>query len=146
LSGVMEKMDNTNPEFVVPQKLVDLYTDKNYGAYANANGTMPVCFLTNNDITGGNSGSPVINARGELIGAAFDGNWEAMSGDIFFEQNIQRTIVVDIRYVLFIVDKYAGATNLIEEMELVRTPSAVSSIQAAPMAPVEKDAVLKTAK
>ena len=119
LKGVMEKMDNSNPEFVVPQKLVDLYNDKNYGNYANADGTMPVCFLTNNDITGGNSGSPTINAKGHLIGAAFDGNWEAMSGDIFFETNIQRTIVVDIRYVLFIMDKYAGATNLIEEMELV---------------------------
>ena len=113
LKGVIEKMDNNNPEFVLPQKLVDLYNDKNYGPYANTDGTMPVCFLTNNDITGGNSGSPVINANGHLIGAAFDGNWEAMSGDIFFEQNIQRTIVVDIRYVLFIVDKYAGAKNLI---------------------------------
>lgn len=123
LKGVIEKMDNNNPEFVVPKKLVDLYNDKNYGAYANTDGTMPVCFLTNNDITGGNSGSPVINAKGHLIGAAFDGNWEAMSGDIFFEQNIQRTIVVDIRYVLFIVDKYAGAKNLIEEMELVKTPT-----------------------
>lgn len=121
LKGVIEKMDNSNPEFVVPQKLVDLYNDKNYGKYANENGTMPVCFLTNNDITGGNSGSPVINAKGQLIGAAFDGNWEAMSGDIFFEQNIQRTIVVDIRYVLFIVDKYAGAKNLIKEMDLVKT-------------------------
>ncbi|MGB0392096.1 MAG: S46 family peptidase, partial [Salibacteraceae bacterium] len=138
LKGVMEKMDNNNPEFVVPQKLVDLYNDKNYGAYANADGTMPVCFLTNNDITGGNSGSPVINAKGELIGAAFDGNWEAMSGDIFFEQNIQRTIVVDIRYVLFIVDKYAGAKNLIQEMELVRTSSAIKSVQAEPTKAMEK--------
>jgi len=119
LKGVMEKKDNTNPEFVVPQKLVDLYNDKNYGQYANPDGTMPVCFLTNNDITGGNSGSPVINAKGQLIGCAFDGNWEAMSGDIYFEPNIQRTIVVDIRYVLFIMDKYAGATNLIKEMDLV---------------------------
>lgn len=139
LKGVMEKMDNSNPEFVVPQKLVDLYNDKNYGPYANADGTMPVCFLTNNDITGGNSGSPVINAKGELIGAAFDGNWEAMSGDIFFETNIQRTIVVDIRYVLFIVDKYAGAKNLIEEMELVRTTDAVQAVQAEPAAATEKE-------
>ena len=134
LSGVMEKMDNSNPEFVVPQKLVDLYTDKNYGQYANADGTMPVCFLTNNDITGGNSGSPVINAKGHLIGAAFDGNWEAMSGDIFFEQNIQRTIVVDIRYVLFIVDKYAGASNLINEMELIRP---IAKVAAEPVSPVD---------
>ncbi len=127
LKGVMEKMDNSNPEFVVPQKLVDLYTDKNYGQYANADGTMPVCFLTNNDITGGNSGSPTINAKGHLIGAAFDGNWEAMSGDIYFEPNIQRTIVVDIRYVLFIIDKYAGATNLINEMDLVHPSRALQN-------------------
>ncbi len=143
LKGVMEKMDNTNPEFVVPQKLVDLYTDKNYGQYANADGTMPVCFLTNNDITGGNSGSPTINAKGHLIGAAFDGNWEAMSGDIFFEQNIQRTIVVDIRYVLFIIDKYAGATNLIEEMELVRP---MKAIQKEDVAPTDISTDVKTAK
>lgn len=134
LEGVMQKMDNSNPEFVVPQKLVDLYTDKNYGQYGNKNGTMPVCFLTNNDITGGNSGSPTINAQGHLIGTAFDGNWEAMSGDIFFEQNIQRTIVCDIRYVLFIIDKYAGATNLIDEMELVKEETTIETTTAAPEA------------
>jgi hypothetical protein len=81
---------------------------------------MPVCFLTNHDITGGNSGSPVINANGELIGLAFDGNWEAMSGDIAFEPELQRTINVDIRYVLFIIDKFAGAKNLIDEMTVVK--------------------------
>ena len=79
-----------------------------------------VCFTSNNDITGGNSGSPVINGNGELIGIAFDGNWESMSGDIKFEPSVQRTISVDIRYVLFVIDKYAGATNLIEEMKLVK--------------------------
>jgi len=120
IEGVMEKEDPTNPEFVVPEKLKDLYNKKDYGQYANKKGELPVCFLTNNDITGGNSGSPVINANGELIGCAFDGNWEAMSGDIFFEDQIQRTIVVDIRYVLFIVDKYAGASHLIDEMTLAR--------------------------
>jgi len=84
------------------------------------NGDLPCCFLSNNDITGGNSGSPVINANGELIGAAFDGNWEAMSGDIVFEKDLQRCINVDIRYVLFIIDKYAGAKNLIDEMTIIR--------------------------
>jgi hypothetical protein len=93
---------------------------KDYGIYANAQGELPVGFISNNDITGGNSGSPVINARGELIGTAFDGNWEAMSGDIFFETQLQRTISCDIRYVLFIIDKYAGAGHLVQEMTLVK--------------------------
>lgn len=115
----MEKEDASNPEFVVPGKLKQLYNAKNYGQYADEDGTLHVCFLTNNDITGGNSGSPVINGKGQLIGTAFDGNWEAMSGDIFFETEIQRTIVCDIRYVLFIVDKYAGAGHLVKEMDLV---------------------------
>lgn len=120
MEGIMEKEDPSNEEFIVPQKLKDLYNEKDYGQYADADGKLHVCFLTNNDITGGNSGSPVINAKGELIGCAFDGNWEAMSGDIFFEKNIQRTIVVDIRYVLFVIDKYAGASHLVEEMTLVK--------------------------
>ncbi|NVK27217.1 MAG: S46 family peptidase [Flavobacteriia bacterium] len=119
LKGVMEKMDNNDREFMVPDRLVDLYETKDYGQYANEKGELPVGFISNNDITGGNSGSPVINGDGELIGCAFDGNWEAMSGDIFFEKDLQRTISVDIRYVLFIVDKYAGASHLVEEMDLV---------------------------
>jgi len=119
LDGVMEKDDPSNADFIVPQKLRDLYAAKDYGRYGE-NGVMKTCFLTNHDITGGNSGSPVINARGELLGLAFDGNWEAMSGDIAFEPNIQRTISVDIRYVLFIIDKYAGAKNLIHEMSIVK--------------------------
>lgn len=118
LDGVMEKEDPSNWEFVVPQKLKDLYNAKDYGTYG-VNGEMPVCFLSTNDITGGNSGSPVINGSGELIGLAFDGNWEAMSGDIAFEPELQRTINVDIRYVLFIIDKYAGAKNIINELTLV---------------------------
>ncbi len=120
MEGIMEKEDPNNYEFIVPAKLKELYNNKDYGQYANADGTMPVCFTTNNDITGGNSGSPVINANGELFGLAFDGNWEAMSGDIAFETELQKCINVDIRYVLFIIDKYAGATNLINEMTLVK--------------------------
>jgi len=125
LEGVMQKMDPDDDEFQVPAKLVELYEAKDYGRYADENGDLVVNFISNNDITGGNSGSPVINGKGELVGVAFDGNWEAMSGDIFFEENIQRTISVDIRYVLFIIDKYAGAQNLIDEMKLVKNESAM---------------------
>lgn len=119
LKGVMEKEDPNNPEFVVPAKLKELYATKNYGRYALPNGEMPTCFLTTNDITGGNSGSPVMNGNGELIGAAFDGNWESLSGDINFDNNLQRCIAVDIRYVLFIVEKLGGCKNLIDEMTIV---------------------------
>lgn len=119
IEGIMEKEDPSNPEFVVPAKLKELYQKKDYGQYAE-NGVMHVCFLSNNDITGGNSGSPVINGNGELIGTAFDGNWEAMSGDIAFEPTLQRTISVDIRYTLFIIEKFAGAKNLIDEMTIVK--------------------------
>lgn len=119
LKGVMEKEDPNNWEFVVPEKLKELYNNKDYGRYAMESGEMPVAFLTTNDITGGNSGSPVINGKGELIGTAFDGNWEAMSGDIVFENELQRCINVDVRYTLFIIDKFAGATRLIEEMTIV---------------------------
>ncbi|WP_320054663.1 S46 family peptidase [uncultured Acetobacteroides sp.] len=119
LDGVMEKEDPSNWEFVVPAKLKELYNAKDFGRYAMKNGKMPVAFLSTNDITGGNSGSPIMNAKGELIGLAFDGNWEAMSGDIAFEPQLQRTINVDIRYVLFIMDKFAGAKHLVDEMNIV---------------------------
>ena len=119
LKGVMEKEDPTNPEFVVPAKLKELYETKDFGRYAMANGEMPACFLTTNDITGGNSGSPVINGKGELIGCAFDGNWESLSGDINFDNNLQRCIAVDIRYVLFIIDKLGGCGHLVDEMTII---------------------------
>ncbi len=118
LGGVMQKEDPDDDEFIVPERLKEIYETKDYGDYAMGD-KMPVCFLTNNDITGGNSGSPVINANGELIGAAFDGNSEAMSGDIEFDPPLQRTIVADIRYILLVIDKYAGAKHLIDEMTLV---------------------------
>lgn len=118
LTGVIEKEGPAGGEFEVPEKLKQLYAAGNFGSYGDKN--IVTCFITDNDITGGNSGSAVINADGELIGAAFDGNSEAMSGDIDFEENLQRCINVDIRYVLFIIDKYAGARNLIEEMTLVK--------------------------
>ncbi len=120
LDGVMQKEDPSNPDFVVPARLKELYRAQDFGPYALPDGRLPVAMLSNNDITGGNSGSGVLNGRGELIGLAFDGNWEAMSGDIAFEPDLQRTISVDIRYVLFIIDKYAGAKRLIDEMTLVR--------------------------
>ncbi len=119
LDGVMEKEVPENFEFKVPEKLKELYRNKDYGPYG-MNGKMPACFLTTNDITGGNSGSPVIDGDGNLLGLAFDGNWEAMSSNIVFEPALQRCICVDIRYVLFIMDKFAGATNLVSEMKIIR--------------------------
>jgi len=123
LDGVIEKEDPTNPEFVVHPKLKQLEKIKDYGQYGT-DGKLYVCFLTNNDITGGNSGSPVINGYGQLIGTAFDGNWEAMSGDIAFEPALQRCINLDVRYTLFIIDKFAGASNLIDEMTIIKNGQA----------------------
>jgi hypothetical protein len=119
LKGYLEKEIPGDDEFDVPAKLKELYAAKDYGRYADADGSLRTCFTTNNDITGGNSGSPVINGKGELIGIAFDGNWEAMSGDIAYEKEIQKCINVDIRFVLWIIDKMAGAQNLIDEMTIV---------------------------
>jgi hypothetical protein len=118
MKGIMEKEDTTNFEFVVPENLKKLYNNSDFGIYGE-NDTMRVCFITDNDITGGNSGSPVLNSKGELTGIAFDGNWESMSGDFSYEPQTQRCICVDIRYVLFIIDKFAGADRIINELKLV---------------------------
>ncbi|MCA0426391.1 MAG: S46 family peptidase [Bacteroidetes bacterium] len=118
LDGVMEKYNPEDFEFQAPQKLLDLYKSKDFGRYALPNGKMPVAFITNNDITGGNSGSPVMDGEGNLIGLAFDGNWEAMSGDIVFDEKYKRTINVDIRYVLFLIDKLGAAPHIVNEMSI----------------------------
>ena len=121
LDGVMEKKDNSNYEFRVPAKLEQVWKDKDFGDYAMPeNGKVPACFLINCDITGGNSGSPVMDANGNLIGLAFDGNWESMSSDVMFEPDLQRCICVDIRYVLLLMDKVGGAGYLRNEMKFVK--------------------------
>ena len=120
LDGVMAKYKPGDWEFDVPQELIKLWEKKDYGRYADKNGDLVVNFITTNDITGGNSGSPVIDAQGNLIGLAFDGNWEAMSGDIAFENEVQRTICMDARYLLFIIDKMANAQNLMQELKIVQ--------------------------
>ncbi len=118
LEGVMEKEDPNNWEFVVADKLKELYAAKDFGPYQMANGQMPVDLAVTTHTTGGNSGSPVMNGNGELIGINFDRNWEGVGGDIQFLPDYQRSIIVDIRYVLFIIDKFAGAKHLIEEMDI----------------------------
>jgi len=120
LQGVVDKYKPGDYEFDLPKRLIELNNKKEFGRYGSSKGYMPVCFLTTNDITGGNSGSPVMNGNGELIGLAFDGNWESMSGDIAYEPELQRTIVVDIRYVLWIMDVYSGAKHLVDEMTIVQ--------------------------
>jgi hypothetical protein len=120
LQGAVDKYKPGDYEFDLPQRLIGLNKKKEYGRYASPKGFMPVCFLTTNDITGGNSGSPVMNSNGELTGLAFDGNWEAMSGDVYYEPELQRTIAVDIRYVLWVIDIYSGAKHLVDEMTIVQ--------------------------
>jgi len=120
LEGMVKKHKKGDLEFDLSQPLIDLYNKKDFGQYADKAGYLPVNFLTDNDITGGNSGSPVLNGKGELIGLAFDGNIEAMAGDVVFDNNLQRTINVDARFILFIIEKYAGAKHLIDEMTIVK--------------------------
>lgn len=118
--GLLAKEDPNNPEFNIDPIMKQKMLAKDFGQYADENGDLKINFLSNNDITGGNSGSPVINADGHLIGTAFDGNWEAMSGDIFFEPNIQRTISLDVRYTLWLIDKCYGAGHIVDEMTLIK--------------------------
>jgi len=120
MESMVKKYKAGDQEFDLPARLLELNKAKDYGQYADKAGYMPVNFLTDNDITGGNSGSPVLNGKGELIGIAFDGNIEAMAGDVIFDPKLQRTINVDIRYVLWIIDKYAGAKNIIDELTIVK--------------------------
>ena len=118
--GVLEKEDPTSDEFYVQPEILDLFKKRDFGPYANEKGELQLCFLSNNDITGGNSGSPIFDKNARLIGLAFDGNWEAMSGDIAFEPELQRCIGVDIRYVLFMIDKWGKCPRLINELKLIR--------------------------
>ena len=119
MTGLVKKYKAGDEEFDLPSRLLELNKAKDFGKYADKTGYMPVNFLTDNDITGGNSGSPVLNGKGELIGIAFDGNIEGIAGDVIFDKKQQRTINVDIRYVLWIIDKYAGAKHIVDEMTIV---------------------------
>jgi len=120
LEGMIKKYKPGNSEFDLFPKMLDMYNKKDFGRYADPKGYMPVNFLTDNDITGGNSGSPVLNGKGELIGLAFDGNIEAMAGDVIFDKKLQRTINVDIRYVLWLIEKYSGAKHIVDEMDITQ--------------------------
>lgn len=120
MQGEVAKYKPNDEEFDLPKRLLELYEKKDFGQYADKAGYMPVNFLTDNDITGGNSGSPVLNGKGELIGLAFDGNIEAMAGDVIFDKDLQRTINVDIRYVLWVIDKYSNAKHIVDEMTIVK--------------------------
>jgi hypothetical protein len=120
LDGLAAKYKAGDDEFDAPTALLDLHKKKDYGNWADEDGTLHTCFITNNDITGGNSGSPVLNGKGELIGLAFDGNIEAMAGDVIFDNKLQRTINVDIRYVLWVIENFSGAKHIVDEMTIVK--------------------------
>ncbi len=119
IDGIIEKWDPSDEEFQVPEKLVELHKAKDYGRYADHTGNLPVCFISNNDITGGNSGSPILNGNGELVGLAFDGNWEWLCSNLIYNPELQRTINVDSRYVLWVIEKLGGADNIINELDIV---------------------------
>ncbi len=121
--GILQKHDPSDEEFQVPDVLMKHIKNENFGRYARDNGELPICFLTDNDITGGNSGSPVINGNGNLMGIAFDGNWESMTGDLVVNESVNRTICVDIRYVLFVIDKLYDSQHIMEELEIVKKSS-----------------------
>jgi hypothetical protein len=120
LAGQVKKYKKGDEEFDLPTKVLEMQKNKDYGRFADKDGSLHLNFLTDNDITGGNSGSPVLNGKGELIGLAFDGNIEAMAGDVIFDKNLQRTINVDIRYVLWVIEKFSGAKHIVDEMTLVK--------------------------
>jgi hypothetical protein len=120
MDGMVKKYKKGDDEFDLPLQLIDMNKAKDYGRFVDKDGSMHVNFLTDNDITGGNSGSPVLNGKGELIGLAFDGNIEAMAGDVIFDPKLQRTINVDIRYVLWVIEKFSGAKHIVDEMTLAK--------------------------
>jgi hypothetical protein len=120
MDGLVKKYKAGDAEFDLPARMLEMHKNKDYGQYFDNKGYMPVCFLTDNDITGGNSGSPVLNGKGELIGLAFDGNIEAMAGDVIFDKKLQRTINVDIRYVLWLIEKFSGAKHIVDEMDVIK--------------------------
>ncbi|GAW88191.1 peptidase S46 [Flavobacterium psychrophilum] len=120
LNGQVKKYKKGDEEFDLPIRVLEMNKNKDFGRFADKDGSLHVNFLTDNDITGGNSGSPVLNGKGELIGLAFDGNIEAMAGDVIFDKKLQRTINVDIRYVLWVIENFSGAKHIVDEMTLVK--------------------------
>ncbi len=118
IDEMMAREDAKNPDFIIPEKLKDLYNKKDFGGYTNANGTIPICFLSDCDVTGGNSGAPILNGKGELVGIVFDINWEATASSLSYVPDQTRTISTDIRYILFLIEKYAEATNIIQELDI----------------------------